>query len=89
MSLKHCVMMHLLEKTFDNMHIKKVSFNNKPDDDDKDAACMHACKNTTINLTAAHVNQIASKVHVTEVLCDDTFVRKKCLMTCMSKKLIC
>ena len=42
---------------------------------------MCACKNTTINLTKANVNQIASKNHVTEVLCDDMFVRKKCLMT--------
>ena len=38
---------------------------------------MRACKNTTINLTAANANQIASKVHVTEASCDDMFVRKK------------
>ena len=36
---------------------------------------MHACENTTINLTKAHVNQIALKVHATEVLCDDMFIR--------------
>ena len=47
---------------------------------------MHACKNTTINRTKSNVNQTASKIHVTEVLCDDVFVRKKCLITCLSKK---
>ena len=49
---------------------------------------MHACKNTTINLTKSNVNQMASKIHVTEVSCDDVFVRKKCLITCLSKKLV-
>ena len=38
---------------------------------------MRACENTTINLTKANTNQIVSKVHVTEALCDDIFVRKK------------
>ena len=38
--------------------------------------CAH--ENTTINLTKANANQIVSKVHVTEALCDDVFVRKKC-----------
>ena len=37
---------------------------------------MHACKNTTINLTKANTNETVSKIHVTEVLCDDVFVRK-------------
>ena len=37
---------------------------------------MHAHKNTTLNLTTANVNKIVSKIHVTEVLCDDMFVRK-------------
>ena len=44
---------------------------------------MHACENTTINLTKANANQIAPKVHVTEALCDDAFVRKKHLIRCI------
>ena len=39
--------------------------------------CVCACEHTTINLTKANANQIASKVHVTEASCDDMFVRKK------------
>ena len=37
---------------------------------------MHAHENTTINLTTANANQTVSKIHVTEVPCDDMFVRK-------------
>ena len=37
---------------------------------------MHAHKNTTINLTKSNINKIVSKIHVTEVLCDEMFVRK-------------
>ena len=37
---------------------------------------MHAHKNTTINLTKSNINQMVPKVHVTEALCDDMFVRK-------------
>ena len=46
---------------------------------------MHACKNTTINLTKANTSQTASKVYATEVPCDDMFVRKKMLITCYKK----
>ena len=56
------------------LKIKKVSVNNKHDDDNE--VEMHALKNTTTNLTAAHVNQTMSNDHVNE----------KCGMTCLLEK---
>ena len=38
-------------------------------------------KNTTINLTAAHINQTTLNDCIAKALCDDMFVRKKCLIT--------
>ena len=43
-------------------------------------------KNTTINLTAAHINQTTSNDCIAKALCDDMFVRKKCLTTCNVNK---
>ena len=40
---------------------------------------MHVLKNATTNLTAAHINQMASNDHVNEERWDDAIIRKKCL----------
>ena len=54
---------------------------NSNDDDGNVATCIK--KNTTINLNAAHINQTMSNDHITKASCDDMFVRKKCLITCV------
>ena len=43
-------------------------------------------KHTTINLNAAHIDLTTSNDCITKALCDDMFVRKKCLTTCNVNK---
>ena len=57
-----------------------LSTNKNTDDNDNNVA-MHIKKNTTINLNAARVNQTMSNDCIAKALCDDTFIRKKYLIT--------
>ena len=51
------------------------------DNDNNVAMCIK--KNTTINLYTVCVDQITSNDCITKASCDDMFVRKKCLITCV------
>ena len=57
------------------LKIKKVSVNNKHNDDNE--VEMHTLKNTTTNLTAACVNRIMSNDYVNEKMWDDILIRNK------------
>ena len=62
-----------------SLKIKKVSINNKHDDDNEVAMC--TLKNTTINQTAACIDRTMSNDCVNKERWDDAIIGKKCLTT--------